>query len=114
MASLMVTHGGQLTIFEALCHQVPVVVMPFQPGQAHNGVCLERIGCGVRLVPPAPFQGNSRVYGDKLRELTDNHIKQKIRYLADSAETPIYLAAVKLILDRYRGAETIADVMEEN
>ena len=56
-ASLLVTHGGQLTIFEALRHQVPVAVIPFQPEQAHNGVCLERIGCGVRLVPRRRFRG---------------------------------------------------------
>ena len=42
--SLLVTHGGQMTVFEALQNKIPVLVMPLQPEQAHNGVCLERIG----------------------------------------------------------------------
>ena len=112
LASLVVTHGGQLTIFEALHHQVPVAVIPFQPEQAHNGVCLERIGCGVRLVPSAPFQGNSRVYTDRFKEMADDAIMRKIRDLTENSETAKNLAAIKSVLDTYKGAEAIADVME--
>ena len=59
---LLVSHGGQATVFEALRHKIPVAVLPFQPEQAHNGVCLEQIGCGLRLSCGQPFLGNSIVY----------------------------------------------------
>ncbi len=111
-ASLLVTHGGQLTIFEALRHQVPVAVVPFQPEQAHNGVCLERIGCGMRLVPPVTFQGTSRVYAERLAEMSDSLIMAKILALTESKETAGNLAAMKAVLETYRGAEAIADAME--
>jgi UDP:flavonoid glycosyltransferase YjiC (YdhE family) len=111
-ASLLITHGGQLTIFEALRHQVPVAVMPFQPEQAHNGVCLERIGCGVRLVPSAPFQGNSRVYTDRFKEMTDKEIMTKIAALTEKKETANNLAVLKSVIDTYKGAEAIVDAME--
>ncbi|HEY5674659.1 MAG TPA: glycosyltransferase [Malonomonas sp.] len=65
-ASLLVSHGGQMTTFEALKHRVPVAVMPFQPEQAHNGVCLEALGCGRRLAPGQPFLGNPKVYEEAL------------------------------------------------
>ena len=111
-ASLLVTHGGQMTIFEALRHGVPIAVMPFQPEQAHNGVCLERIGCGVRLVPSAPFQGNSRVYTERFMEMTDPQIMEKIADLTEGEKTKNNLAAIRPVLDRYKGTETIADAME--
>ena len=109
LASLLVTHGGQLSIFEALQHRIPVVVIPFQPEQAHNGVCLERMGCGVRLIPSTLFQGNSRVYGDAFNRMTDGDIKQKISHLVNDGKTGKKLAEAKIILDGYKGAETIAD-----
>jgi UDP:flavonoid glycosyltransferase YjiC (YdhE family) len=111
-SSLLVTHGGQLTIFEALRHQVPMAVIPFQPEQAHNGVCLERIGCGVRLAPSAPFQGNSRVYTDRFKEMTDKEIMTKITALTEKKETASKLAVLKSVIDTYKGAEAIVDVME--
>ena len=63
---LLVSHGGQATVFEALRHRVPVAVFPFQPEQAHNGACLESLGCGKRLTPGQPFLGKPKVYEEAL------------------------------------------------
>ena len=54
-ARLVACHGGQGIAFEAMRHALPMVVVPFQPEQAQNGRCLERLGCGLRLAkgPPA-------------------------------------------------------------
>ncbi len=112
-ASLLVTHGGQMTIFEALQYQVPVAVMPFQPEQAHNGVCLERMGCGTRLVPSRPFQGNSNAYIDALDSMTDEEIAGKISRLIKDPMTKKHLAEASDILSRYDGAGKIADLLGE-
>ena len=102
-ASLLVTHGGQLTVFEALQNHVPVVVMPFQPEQAHNGVCLERLGCGIRLVPPYPFQGNPQVYIEALANMSDADIASRITALVEDPRLADSLARVKTMLARYGG-----------
>lgn len=113
-ASLLVTHGGQMTVFEALQHRVPVVVMPFQPEQAHNGVCLDRMGCGIRLVPPQAFQGNPDIYIDALGRMTDDEIRSKIGKLVKNPMTTKRLAEASEILGRYQGAAKVADLLEED
>jgi UDP:flavonoid glycosyltransferase YjiC (YdhE family) len=107
-AALLVTHGGQLTVFEALQNKVPVAVMPFQPEQAHNGVCLERLGCGIRLVPPHPFQGNPRVYIDALANMSDGEIAARITGLVEDRDLEDNLARVQTVLKRYGGAAAVA------
>ncbi len=109
--ALLVTHGGQLTVFEALQHKVPVVVMPFQPEQAHNGVCLERLGCGTRLVPPQPFQGNSRVYIEALERMTDDDIRSKIMSLITHRELSMRLERAQRTLGKYSGVKGLADAL---
>jgi UDP:flavonoid glycosyltransferase YjiC (YdhE family) len=111
--ALLVTHGGQMTIFEALQNRVPVVVMPFQPEQAHNGVCLERLGCGTRLVSPQLFQGNSSIYNDALDRMTDAEIVFKISNLIQNTMTEERLAAVSKIIGNYNGSAKIADMLGE-
>lgn len=113
-AALLVTHGGQLTVFEALQNLVPVAVMPFQPEQAHNGVCLERLGCGVRLVPPHPFQGNSKVYIDALDSMSDDAIASKITGLVKDPRTTEKLAAISKVINSYGGVRKLVDVLEES
>ena len=106
-ASLVVCHGGQMTIFEALANEVPVVVLPFHPEQAHNGICLERIGCGRMLVPACRFVGNSSVYTDMLGQIEDEKIKSMIAGLVDNPGTKKNLKNFKNIIARYNGLETI-------
>ena len=102
-----------MTVFDALYHKIPVVVMPFQPEQAHSGVCLERLGCGCRLIPPRPFRQNPGVYTDALNRMSDTEIKAKICLLTDAPQTGERLAAVKQLLEGYHGAETVARLLEE-
>jgi len=110
-ADVLVTHGGQMTVFEALQAEVPVVVMPFQPEQAHNGVCLERLGCGVRLIPPQPFQGNPGIYISALDRMSDDAISAKIDSLVHSTATKTNLARACNLISQYSGAEKIADLL---
>lgn len=110
--SLLISHGGQMTVFEALQNKIPVLVMPFQPEQAHNGVCLERIGCGRLLVPPQPFQGNSNVYSDMLDRMTDDEIKSIITGLVNNQQTTKRLAEIKEIINQYKGVEKLAAILE--
>lgn len=111
-ASLVVCHGGQMTIFESLEHEVPVVVLPFHPEQAHNGICLEKIGCGRMLVPACRFVGNSSVYIDKLDEIADEKIKSMIIELVDNPETKKNLKSFKNVMAKYNGLETITSQLE--
>ncbi len=112
-AALLVTHGGQMTVFEALQEGVPVLVMPFQPEQAHNGLCLERLGCGKRLVSAEPFQGNSTVYLNALERMTDAEIGAKISSLVLHPQIKGRLAETREVIRRYGGAQALADSLEE-
>jgi len=111
-ASLTVCHGGQLTIFEALSHRVPVMIMPFQPEQAHNAVCLKRLGCGDQLVPAQPFRGNSEVYLEAFRRRDDREIKSAIRGLVEDPRTVERLAAIREVLGTYDGTASLTSLIE--
>jgi UDP:flavonoid glycosyltransferase YjiC (YdhE family) len=106
-ASVLISHGGQMTVFEALRKKVPVVVMPFQPEQDHNGLCLERVSCGARLISHTPFSGNSRVYIDALDRLSDKDIASKIERVAKEKMIQDGLSKISLSMAGYLGVETI-------
>jgi UDP:flavonoid glycosyltransferase YjiC (YdhE family) len=112
-ASLIISHGGQMTVFEALCNRVPVVVMPFQPEQAHNGICLEQIGCGRLLVPSKTFVGSSSIYTDALDRMSDEDIKSDILSLVGNPETEKCLSRISDVLVRYHGPETMASILTQ-
>lgn len=112
-AALLVTHGGQMTVFEALQNGVPVLVMPFQPEQAHNGLCLERLGCGKRLVSAEPFQGNSTVYMNALDRMTDDEVGARISSLVLHPHIKSRLSETRDIIRRYGGVEALADSLED-
>ncbi len=109
--SLLVTHGGQMTIFEALQNKVPVVVMPLQPEQAHNGVCLERIGCGIRLIPSTLFTGFPDDYINSFNKIPDYEIKSKISNLVNNDATNERLVKIKEAIDRYQGTKALVDFL---
>jgi UDP:flavonoid glycosyltransferase YjiC (YdhE family) len=107
------TVGGALGN-QRIYPEIPVVVMPFQPGQANNGVCLERLGCGCRLVVlPQSFRQNPGIYMQALNRMSDMEIKSKISRLIDDPGTRRRLTAVKRLLGGYRGAETVAKILGE-
>jgi UDP:flavonoid glycosyltransferase YjiC (YdhE family) len=114
MASLLVCHGGQMTLFDALAQEVPTVVMPFQPEQAHNGVCLERLGCGRRLLPPTHFHGDSQVYLDSLAAQSDDHIAAVIESLVESSATQESLSAARNTLRRFTGIDALLPLLLGN
>lgn len=112
-ASVLISHGGQLTVFEALRRQVPIVVMPFQPEQDHNGLCLERLSCGARLVSNIPFSGNSHVYIEALDRLNDKDIMSKIERVAKDKTMQECLSKISFSMAGYQGVETIKLHLEE-
>ncbi len=111
-ASLLITHGGQITVFEALKERIPVLVMPFQPEQAHNGICLERIGCGSLLIPPRPFRAGPEVYIKAFNDMSDKAIKDKIRYLCKDTKIVENLFVAQNRLDSYTGAQKLVSIIE--
>jgi hypothetical protein len=88
--------------------------MPLQPEQAHNGVCLERIGCGCRLIPSTHFIGIPSDYIHVFDQMSDDAIKTKIRNLITSNKTKENLAAIKNALKHYQGAKTLAKLLRVN
>jgi UDP:flavonoid glycosyltransferase YjiC (YdhE family) len=102
-----------MTVFESLQQKIPVVVMPFQPEQAHNGVCLERIECGCRLIPPVPFRGDSGVYIDALNRITDKEIMEKVNDLVNREKTFRKLDEISEIIDMYNGVDGLSSKLEE-
>jgi len=112
LASLMVCHGGQMTVFEALSHRVPVLVVPFQPEQAQSGVALERLGCGGSLVPPTPYLFSSGVYLRALEGLGPGGLEQAIRRHLEVPGLPASLARFQALLARTPGVERICDRLE--
>jgi UDP-N-acetylglucosamine:LPS N-acetylglucosamine transferase len=111
-ASLLVTHGGQMTVFEALGSGVPVAVMPFQPEQAQNGVCLEQIHCGQRLIPSQVFQGDPMTYVAALDQISDDDLASRFTALVEDAEVRRHLAAMGPTMAKYGGAEALASMLE--
>ncbi|HUJ19830.1 MAG TPA: glycosyltransferase [Nitrospirota bacterium] len=113
-ASLVVTHGGQLTVFESLQNRIPVIVMPFQPEQAHSGVCLERMGCGLRLIPPQPFQGNPQIYMEALERMSDDEVHVRISSLLVKSGLSGQLLQAQTTLARYGGVTALATALTES
>lgn len=111
-AALVVCHGGQMTVFEALSHRVPVLVMPFQAEQAHNGVCLERMGCGRRLTPSCLFLGDHRVYVDAFNQLENRDLAGILRSLVEDPRTAGALASAQATLAGYDGVKTLTHSLE--
>jgi UDP:flavonoid glycosyltransferase YjiC (YdhE family) len=108
---LFVSHGGQMSIFEALSHGVPVAVMPFQPEQAHNGVCLERLGCGLRLIPGQPFLGQSSIYAEALLSLDEQTLAGMLSGLLDIA-TARQIETTRQIMRGYPGLPALLPELE--
>lgn len=110
---LVVCHGGQMTIFESLGCGVPVLVVPSQPEQAHNGVCLERIRCGGRLSDPVPFKGETDVYAGAFLDLTDDEVISRIQTARSEAGMAAGLDAARRCLAGYGDSDAIARMIED-
>lgn len=114
LARFVVCHGGQMTVFEALRAEVPVLVMPFRPEQAQSGVCLERLGVGARLVPARPFRGDPQVYLDALAGLGADELDRRIHRLEEDEEACRRLAALAAQLAALDGAGALLRWLERS
>lgn len=112
-AALVVCHGGQLLIFEALRQRRPVFVLPLQPEQAQNGVCLERLGCGRRLLRCVVFTGMAAELEAAFIARPAQEIADEMSTLLDHPQTPARLTLAAEQLARYRGAEALAEALEQ-
>jgi hypothetical protein len=88
--------------------------MPFQPEQAHNAVCLKRLGCGDQLVPAQSFRGDPEVYLEAFRRRDDREIKSVIRGLVEDPRTAERLAAVREVLGKYDGTASLTSLIGSN
>jgi UDP:flavonoid glycosyltransferase YjiC (YdhE family) len=107
-AALLVCHGGQTLVFEALRQRVPVAVMPFQPEQAENGRCLERLGCGARLVPSVAGINDPYLYLQALAARSDGELATILERLTRDREIRSRLEEVSAAIRRYDGAREMA------
>lgn len=112
-ASLVLTHGGQMTIFEALRHKVPVLVLPSHPEQDHNGACLERMGCGRRITPPQPFRGNPGVYHEALSRISDSDLSELIDKFVSGPDLEARLTRASDTIKSYGGASSMASILSK-
>lgn len=108
-AALVVCHGGQLLIFEALAQRVPVFVLPLQPEQAQNGLCLERLGCGKRLLTGVVYTGDPGAIDTAFLARPVNAVADDFAAVLDPPQTPARLATIAAAQARYRGAEALAE-----
>lgn len=110
-ASLLVCHGGQQTVFEGISHLVPVAVLPFQPEQAHNGLRLEQLDAGGRVVGPAIFRGSPHVYLEEFFDLPVDDLFSKLESIA-AKQGSDGLQRLKAALDSRKGMEELAGLLD--
>ena len=113
-AALMVCHGGQGLVFEAMRMRVPVFVLPLQPEQAQNGVCVERMGCGRRLIRNVVFAGQASDMEAAFLARPVESLAEEISAFMVDRQTPDCLAKASAQVCRYNGVTTLANLMEAN
>jgi UDP-N-acetylglucosamine:LPS N-acetylglucosamine transferase len=111
-SSILITHGGQMSLFEAISNRVPSLVIPFQPEQDHNGSCLENIGCGKRFFKADPFNFLPEYYIKKFNTLSDNKITSTISKQLDDSEVKKNLSDYSKIIDGYDSLKNISNKLE--
>jgi hypothetical protein len=111
-ASLMITHGGQMTLFEAILKKIPSLVIPFQPEQDHNGLCLENIGCGKRFFKSAPFNCLPEYYTRKFNALADDKMTSSISTLLTNSKIRKNLYDYSKIVASYDSLKSIKNTLE--
>jgi len=112
-ASVVVCHGGQGLVFDAMSRRIPVFVLPLQLEQAHNGVCVERMGCGRRLVRGVVFAGQSDFSAGLFRERPVAEIADEMQMFMADPLRPARLARAADTVRGYAGVVALADRLEE-
>lgn len=59
---LYICQGGLGSIFHGLEHAIPLLILPLQPEQDHNGMLVEKHGLGSRLGPSLVCTGREDLY----------------------------------------------------
>lgn len=111
-ADFLITHGGQMSVFEALNANTPVAVLPFQPEQAHNGICLSQVGCGGNLIPSCLFAGNPDTYVNAFAEEDEKTIIQFLERLQRSSVAES-MKRQRRYMSRCVGPAAIVSALEE-
>jgi UDP:flavonoid glycosyltransferase YjiC (YdhE family) len=110
--NLVLCHGGQGVVFESLKHRVPILVLPTQPEQSHNGLCLERLGCGRRIFPARPYRGLP-VHLEDSATMTHKTLEIAIASLLEDPQTSGHLDRMSQIIQRYDGGGALVGRMEQ-
>ena len=112
-ASVVVCHGGQGLIFDAMSRRIPVFVLPLQLEQAHNGVCVERMGCGRRLVRGVVFAGQSDFSASLFQEMPVAEVADEMQMFLTDPATPSCLSRAAGAVRSYTGVVALADRLED-
>ncbi len=111
-ASLVVCHGGQGLVFEALAQRLPMFVLPMQPEQAQNGLCVERMGCGRRLLRGVVFVGQASGFEAAFLERPVQQLADEMSGLLDDKQTSVQLALASRQISRYQGVDALVTQLE--
>lgn len=112
-ACLVVCHGGQGLIFEAMRQRTPVFVLPLQLEQAQNGICVERLGCGRRLKRGVVFSGQSDYQASGFLDRPVDQLATEVSALIADPRTPARLAQAAGHLARYDGVADLVRQLEQ-
>jgi UDP:flavonoid glycosyltransferase YjiC (YdhE family) len=113
-ARLLVCHGGQGLVFEAMRHGIPIMVLPLQPEQAQNGLCVERMGCGRRLVHGVIFTGDPVNAEEAFLARPVTSLAEGVSSFLADERTPNRLVHASEQIGRYQGATALAGHMEDS
>lgn len=111
-AAVIACHGGQGIAFEGLRRGLPLVVVPFQPEQSQNGRCLERLGCGVRLVRPPPFLPGAARAEDLFLALPTRELARRIAASLADPSGPARRAAAARAVAATGGVPALVEALE--
>ncbi|SDP48618.1 glycosyltransferase [Desulforhopalus singaporensis] len=97
---LHVCHGGLGSLFTSILHRIPVLVIPQQPEQDHNGMLAEHHGIGSRLWPSRPFRGQENHYITKLLDTPEKTILDAVHRLLEEPAITSHLDQAREALTR--------------
>ena len=112
-ASLVVCHGGQMLLFEAMQQHVPVFVLPLQPEQAQNGRCVERMGCGSRLLRGIVYSGSPSDTVSAFLALSTAELAARIAEFLADGRTDHSVDRAAAVVAHYSGVEALATALED-
>ena len=111
-AKLVVCHGGQMLVFETMERRLPVFVLPQQPEQAQNGRCVERMGCGQRMLRGIVFRGQPAAAEASFLALPIARVAADLLEFLARSSLAADLDRSANALARYSGAQALAAAME--